>query len=163
MKWKSITSITLGAALLGGSALAQTTTPPSTGAASAPAQTTNSTKAPTTAQPGTTMPGGDAAKAPAATQPGGTMSGTDTAKTPAMSQGTAGKSKAMSSDMSKAMKGERVRSVQEALKAKGYDPGPIDGVFGPKTQTALKEFQKAESLPESGHQDAQTLAKLGVQ
>jgi peptidoglycan hydrolase-like protein with peptidoglycan-binding domain len=61
------------------------------------------------------------------------------------------------------MKPERVRAVQEALKSKGHDPGPIDGIFGPKTEAALKSFQKAENLEASGRGDAQTLAKLGVQ
>lgn len=61
------------------------------------------------------------------------------------------------------MTSERVRAIQEALKSKGHDPGPIDGVFGPQTEAALKSFQKAEKLPESGRSDAQTLAKLGVQ
>jgi peptidoglycan hydrolase-like protein with peptidoglycan-binding domain len=61
-----------------------------------------------------------------------------------------------------AMKGERLRSVQEALKAKGYDPGPVDGVFGRKTKAAPKDFRKAEKLLESGRQDPETLAKLGV-
>ena len=31
-----------------------------------------------------------------------------------------------------------VRQVQEALKAQGHDPGPIDGVMGPQTQQALR-------------------------
>ena len=36
----------------------------------------------------------------------------------------------------------KVRNVQKALKARGYDPGPIDGVLGLKTQTALQQFPK---------------------
>jgi carboxyl-terminal processing protease len=61
------------------------------------------------------------------------------------------------------MTSERVRAIQEALKSKGHDPGPIDGIFSPQTEAALKSFQKAEKLPESARSDAQTLAKLGVQ
>ena len=29
-----------------------------------------------------------------------------------------------------------VRDLQEALKALGHDPGPVDGVFGAQTETA---------------------------
>jgi peptidoglycan hydrolase-like protein with peptidoglycan-binding domain len=56
-----------------------------------------------------------------------------------------------------------MKAVQEALKTKGYDPGPIDGVWGPKTSSAVKAFQKAERLPVTGHLNADTRTKLGVQ
>ena len=36
-----------------------------------------------------------------------------------------------------------VRDLQEALKALGFDPGPIDGVFGASTESAVKKFQQA--------------------
>lgn len=57
---------------------------------------------------------------------------------------------------------EQVKSLQKALQEKGKDPGPIDGVMGPRTQAALREFQKDQSLPETGRADAKTLEKLGV-
>ncbi len=57
---------------------------------------------------------------------------------------------------------EEIKKVQEALKAKGHDPGPIDGVMGPKTRAALKAFQKASALKETGELDVQTAEKLGV-
>ena len=43
-----------------------------------------------------------------------------------------------------------VRDLQEALKALGYDPGPIDGVFGAKTETAVKKFQQTREIPVDG-------------
>src|SRR5439155_18621641 len=58
---------------------------------------------------------------------------------------------------------DRMKAVQQALKDKGHDPGPIDGRMGPKTQAALKDFQKAEGIKESGRLDSDTMAKLGVQ
>lgn len=58
---------------------------------------------------------------------------------------------------------EQVRAVQQALKDKGHDPGPIDGIMGPKTREALKGFQKAEGIKETGRLDAETMAKLGVE
>jgi carboxyl-terminal processing protease len=57
---------------------------------------------------------------------------------------------------------EQVKSVQQALQGKGMDPGTIDGVMGPKTQAALRDFQKEQKLPQTGRLDAQTLEKLGV-
>lgn len=54
------------------------------------------------------------------------------------------------------------REVQEALKAKGNDPGPIDGRMGRKTRAALKAFQEANNLKATGRLDSQTAEKLGV-
>lgn len=33
-----------------------------------------------------------------------------------------------------------VREVQEALKQSGYDPGPLDGIMGPRTKAALRRY-----------------------
>jgi peptidoglycan hydrolase-like protein with peptidoglycan-binding domain len=43
-----------------------------------------------------------------------------------------------------------VRDLQEALKALGHDPGPIDGVFGTTTETAVKAFQQARDITTDG-------------
>jgi peptidoglycan hydrolase-like protein with peptidoglycan-binding domain len=55
-----------------------------------------------------------------------------------------------------------VRAAQEALKRRGYDPGQIDGNFGPKTSAAVKEFQKTQGLPETGLLDRKTRDSLGI-
>jgi peptidoglycan hydrolase-like protein with peptidoglycan-binding domain len=55
-----------------------------------------------------------------------------------------------------------VKKVQEALKEKGHDPGPIDGVMGPKTQEALRAFQQANNLKATGRIDSETAQKLGI-
>ncbi len=55
-----------------------------------------------------------------------------------------------------------IRGIQRALKDAGYEPGPIDGVLGAQTKSALVEFQKANNLPQ-GRLDIETLKKLGVQ
>lgn len=57
----------------------------------------------------------------------------------------------------------QVRQVQQALKDKGHDPGPIDGVMGPQTKQALQGFQQAQGISGAGELDQQTLAALGVQ
>ena len=37
-------------------------------------------------------------------------------------------------------KTSHVREVQQALSAAGYDPGPIDGIMGPRTKAALRKY-----------------------
>jgi hypothetical protein len=57
--------------------------------------------------------------------------------------------------------GAKVIQVQNALRAKGYDPGPTDNVLGPLTRAALIKFQKDSNLPQ-GRLDAETMKALGV-
>lgn len=82
----------------------------------------------------------------------------------------AAKKKSSSSDMSSSdmKKGggggnENTRKVQEALKDKGQDPGPIDGVMGPKTRAAIKAYQSANKMKPTGRLDAETAKSLGVE
>jgi len=42
------------------------------------------------------------------------------------------------------------RHIQAALQKKGYDPGPVDGIYGPKTRNAIEDFQKASGIPVDG-------------
>jgi hypothetical protein len=55
-----------------------------------------------------------------------------------------------------------IRAAQQALTQKGFDAGSPDGKMGPQTQSAVKQFQEAQKLPQTGTLDAQTLAALGV-
>jgi len=57
---------------------------------------------------------------------------------------------------------EDTRSAQETLKAKGLYEGEVDGIVGPKTRQALREYQKSEGLAVTGRLDAPTALKLGV-
>lgn len=58
-------------------------------------------------------------------------------------------------------RGQDVRDLQLRLRALGYDPGDIDGAFGPHTEAALKQFQgHYESLACTGALDAETEAAL---
>jgi N-acetylmuramoyl-L-alanine amidase len=41
---------------------------------------------------------------------------------------------------------EDMEGVQTALSKLGYDPGTIDGLDGPKTQKAVREFQASASI-----------------
>ena len=45
--------------------------------------------------------------------------------------------------------GER-RRIQAALAAEGFDPGPADGQFGPKTRRAIQAWQQAKGLAATG-------------
>jgi len=55
-----------------------------------------------------------------------------------------------------------VREAQRALRDLGYHPGPIDGMFGTQTRSALEKYQLAEKLPVTGQLDAETMERLDV-
>ena len=57
---------------------------------------------------------------------------------------------------------EAVRLVQKRLKELGYYKGSADGDFGPKTEEAVKEFQKANGLTADGKVGEKTLAKMNA-
>ena len=42
------------------------------------------------------------------------------------------------------------------------NPGAIDGIMDPRTQQAVRDYQKQQNLPQTGQLDAATLQKLGV-
>ena len=42
------------------------------------------------------------------------------------------------------------REIQEALTALGYEPGPIDGIYGPKTKRAIQAFERAMGMTPTG-------------
>ena len=46
--------------------------------------------------------------------------------------------------------GAEVNSLQSTLLKLGYNPGPIDGIFGLKTVQAIKQFQKDNNLMSDG-------------
>ena len=54
-----------------------------------------------------------------------------------------------------------IKSVQKALKSSGFNPGPIDGIMGWRTKSALNKYQKANSLS-TGALTEDTLNSLGL-
>jgi len=52
--------------------------------------------------------------------------------------------------------------VEQALQAKGYKTGTVDGVMDDSTREAIRAFQKDNSLPITGNMDDRTAQKLGV-
>ncbi len=55
---------------------------------------------------------------------------------------------------------QTVVGVQKRLHELGFDPGPVDGVWGPKTQESLKEFQRRNGFEATGRADQETLDRL---
>jgi peptidoglycan hydrolase-like protein with peptidoglycan-binding domain len=58
--------------------------------------------------------------------------------------------------------GGTTRQAQSALNSRGYDVGQPDGVMGPRTTRAVRDFQQANNLQTSGRLDQATLAALNV-
>jgi peptidoglycan hydrolase-like protein with peptidoglycan-binding domain len=52
---------------------------------------------------------------------------------------------------------QQVVQLQTQLRALGFNPGPIDGMVGPRTMTAAKEFQAFYGLPATGAIDSNLL------
>jgi nucleoid-associated protein YgaU len=50
----------------------------------------------------------------------------------------------------KGSRGDAVKGLQNALSGRGFGFGPIDGVFGPATENAVREFQRAAGLDDDG-------------
>lgn len=53
-----------------------------------------------------------------------------------------------------------VAEIQRALLARGYDPGPIDGLPGKKTEAAVRAFQRGAGLTVDGDPGPKTQAAL---
>lgn len=80
-----------------------------------------------------------------------TKPGDDQALPPRASEGKAGA----------AMSAQDIQKVQDALKAKGHNPG-MNGTMDDRTRDAIRAFQKANNLTLTGTVDEKTAAALGV-
>lgn len=58
--------------------------------------------------------------------------------------------------------GSLVKQVQQKLKNWGYYTGSVDGVYGAKTVSAVKYFQRKNNLTADGICGDKTLAKMGI-
>jgi peptidoglycan hydrolase-like protein with peptidoglycan-binding domain len=56
----------------------------------------------------------------------------------------------------------QVRQIQQALDNMGFKAGWIDGKWGPKTEAALKSFQRSRNIASNGQLDQTTVAALGL-
>jgi hypothetical protein len=60
----------------------------------------------------------------------------------------------------KGSRGDDVKKLQKTLNAMGYDCGTADGIFGAKTEIAVRSFQQANGLAADGIAGKNTLALL---
>ena len=58
--------------------------------------------------------------------------------------------------------GDAVRTIQTKLRNWGYFSGTIDGIYGPKTEEAVKYFQRKNGLTPDGIAGPATLRALGM-
>ena len=58
--------------------------------------------------------------------------------------------------------GNEVKQIQQKLKEWGYYKGEVDGVYGSKTQSAVRAFQKANGLTVDGIAGEKTLSAIGI-
>jgi peptidoglycan hydrolase-like protein with peptidoglycan-binding domain len=73
-----------------------------------------------------------------------------------VSSSFAGPANIIDSNLSKA----DVKKLQQSLKHQGFEPGPVDGIIGPRTRAAIRSFQKKHALEVTGKADASTLKLL---
>ena len=59
-------------------------------------------------------------------------------------------------------RGTEVRNIQSRLSKWGYNPGAVDGIYGAKTEAAVKRFQRNNGLTPDGIAGPATLAKIGL-
>lgn len=58
------------------------------------------------------------------------------------------------------LRGDDVVALQQSLALLGFDPGRVDGIFGPLTESGLQEFQRNYGLDASGTLTRATLVAL---
>ena len=59
-------------------------------------------------------------------------------------------------------RGDEVRKIQTKLKQLGFFNGTVDGIYGVKTQSAVKKFQKSVGITADGIAGNKTLLYLGL-
>ena len=55
-----------------------------------------------------------------------------------------------------------VRHAQRELKDNGYYTGRVDGIMGPRTERALRQYQRSENLAQTGRLNRATMKSLGL-
>lgn len=59
-------------------------------------------------------------------------------------------------------RGDEVRNIQRKLKELGFFSGAVDGIYGVKTQSAVRQFQRSVGITADGIAGAKTLLYLGL-
>lgn len=56
----------------------------------------------------------------------------------------------------------QTRQLQQALSRAGHDVGPVDGIWGPRTESAVREYQRANNMDVTGRPDQRMMSALDV-
>jgi peptidoglycan hydrolase-like protein with peptidoglycan-binding domain len=67
-----------------------------------------------------------------------------------------------SKDQAGTSNADRTMRAQQALKAKGFYSGPVDGVMRKKTQEAIESFQQSKHLKVTGTINDETARELRI-
>lgn len=59
-----------------------------------------------------------------------------------------------------ALDAREVRAIQVLLQIKGFDPGPVDGIAGKRTLTALNAYRQSLGLSHATAVNSETIAAL---
>ncbi|MEM8808182.1 MAG: peptidoglycan-binding protein [Cyanobacteria bacterium P01_G01_bin.38] len=70
------------------------------------------------------------------------------------------KPEAATSSVSVGSRGDSVKLIQERLQDRGYYSGPIDGLYGANTQSAVEAFQQDAGFQSTGQVDVPTWQRL---
>lgn len=103
--------------------------------------------------PGTQQPSGTQQPMPSQNQ---NMNGSASG-----SNSNASMSEPLGGSMAAAKSPDELQKVQTALNQKG-ERVKVDGIWGPQTAEAVRDFQRKNGLQASGQLDSQTLQKLNV-
>ena len=57
---------------------------------------------------------------------------------------------------------QAVSNLQSQLAARGYDPGPIDGVMGERTRQAIRAYQRDKQMPVDGQVSQALVSSLAA-
>ena len=74
----------------------------------------------------------------------------------------AGKLQTPPPDNLPALSRDNILALQQALNAKGFETGTPDGILGPATRSAIRQFQAATGLVADGYPGETVLARLNV-
>jgi len=56
----------------------------------------------------------------------------------------------------------QISSIQQSLKNQGYNLGRVDGIWGPRTAKALRDYQSKNNLNATGEFDANTASSMNI-
>lgn len=82
---------------------------------------------------------------------------------PMLASCSSGERRAATEDPRRPLTQAEISAVQSILSKRGYDPGPVDGMMGPKTARAIAAYQKDKGLKPDGLATAALIRHLQQQ